>query len=211
MKTLLRIDSSPRQQSVTRALTEKFEKAWLAQNSDGVLIRRDLATEDLPFLTEEWIGASYTPAEQRTAEQQALLAKSDELIDEWMLADEVVIGSPMWNFGAPASMKAYIDLIARVGKTFRYGDKGPVGLLGGKRVVVITARGGSYAKGSPMASWDLQEPYLRQVFGFLGVTDIAFIHAENQGRGAELALKGTTAATREVESWVGVREMERVA
>ncbi len=211
MKTLLRIDSSPRQQSVTRGLTDKFEAVWLAQNVDGVVIRRDLATESLPFLTEEWIAASYTPAEQRTAEQKALLAQSDELIDEWMLADEVVIGSPMWNFGAPASMKAYIDLIARVGKTFRYGEKGPVGLLTGKRVVVITARGGSYAKGSPMAAWDLQEPYLRQVFGFLGVTDISFIHAENQGRGGELAVRGAASATREVENWLRAGEMEAVA
>jgi FMN-dependent NADH-azoreductase len=202
MKTLLRIDSSPRQQSTTRALTDEFEESWTLANPEGVVVRRDLGKEALPFLTEEWIAASYTPEEQRTAEQRKLLAKSDELIDELLSADEIVIGSPMWNFGVPASMKAYIDLVARAGKTFRYGESGPVGFLQGKRLVVITARGGSYIGSSPAAKWDLQEPYLRQVFQFLGMTDIRFVHAENQGRGAELAAAGAAAARGQLATYV---------
>lgn len=201
MKTLLRVDSSPRQQSKTRELTDRFEQIWLASNPEGVIVRRDLASETLPFLTEEWINASYTPEAQRTEEQRALLAKSDELVDELFQADEIVIGSPMWNFGAPASMKAYIDLIARAGKTFRYTEKGPEGLLKGKRVLVITSRGGSYAKNSPTAAWDFQEPYLRQVFQFLGITNVTFVNAEFQGRGGELASKSDALAQAEIRNW----------
>lgn len=201
MKTLLRVDSSPRQQSKTRALTDRFEQSWLTANPDGLIVRRDLTREDLPFLNEKWINASYTPEAQRTDEQRALLAESDELVDELFQADEIVIGSPMWNFGAPASMKAYIDLIARAGKTFRYTEKGPEGLLKGKRVVVITSRGGSYAKNTPFAAWDYQEPYLRQVFQFLGITDVTFINAEFQGRGGELASKSEAFAQAEIENW----------
>ena len=201
MKTLLRIDSSPRQQSKTRELTARFEQAWLDENPDGAVVRRDLSLSELPFLNEEWINASYTPAAQRTEEQNALLEVSDDLIEELFNADDIVIGSPMWNFGAPASMKAYIDLIARAGKTFRYTEKGPVGLLTGKRLVVITARGGSYTGSSPVAGWDFQEPYLRQAFQFLGINDITFVHAENQGRGAESASLGEAAAVLQMESW----------
>lgn len=212
MKTLLRIDSSPRQQSTTRALTDAFEQSWLLAHPDGVIARRDLAREELPFLTEAWIAASYTPEPQRTREQRDLLAQSDELIDELLSADEIVIGSPMWNFGPPASMKAYIDLIARAGKTFRYTERGPVGLLKGKRVVVITARGGSYTGNSPVAGWDFQEPYLRQVLQFLGVTDVTFIHAENQGRGAELAASGAATARGQVANWLQTAtELQEVA
>ena len=201
MKTLLRVDSSPRQQSKTRALTDRFEQTWHEAHPDSVIVRRDLTQETLPFLTEEWIGASYTPEAQRSDEQRALLAKSDELVNELFRADDIVIGSPMWNFGAPASMKAYIDLIARAGKTFRYTEKGPEGLLKGKRVVVITSRGGSYAKNTPFAAWDYQEPYLRQVFQFLGISDVTFVNAEFQGRGPELATKSEALAQAEIKNW----------
>ena len=212
MKTLLRVDSSPRQQSKTRELTDRFEQSWLAANPYGVVVRRDLTQEALPFLTEAWINASYTPEALRTDEQRALLAKSDELVDELFQADDIVIGSPMWNFGAPASMKAYIDLIARAGKTFRYTEKGPEGLLKGKRVVVITSRGGSYAKNTPFAAWDYQEPYLRQVFQFLGLTDVTFINAEFQGRGGELATKSEALAQAEVKNWFApAEELQSVA
>ena len=211
MKTLLRIDSSPRQQSKTRSLTDRFEQAWTAANPDSIVLRRDLSSQALPFLTEEWINASYTPEAQRTAEQRALLTQSDELIEELFVADEIVIGSPMWNFGAPASMKAYIDLIARAGKTFRYTAEGPEGLVKGKRVVVITARGGSYAKDTPFAAWDYQEPYLRQVFQFLGITDVTFIHAEFQGRGGDLAVKSEALAEAEIDNWLEVAEPAPVA
>jgi FMN-dependent NADH-azoreductase len=182
-------------------LTDRFEQAWLAATPDGIVLRRDLTAEPLPFLTEAWINASYTPEAQRTDEQRALLAKSDELIEELFVADEIVIGSPMWNFGAPASMKAYIDLIARAGKTFRYTATGPEGLLKGKRVMVITARGGTYAKNTPTANWDYQEPYLRQVFQFLGISDVTFVNAEFQGRGGELAAKGEALAEAEIEAY----------
>ena len=206
MKTLLRIDSSPRQNSKTRELTDKFEQKWLAANPGGVVLRRDLSRETLPFLTEEWIQANYTRAEQLTPEQKTVLAKSDELVGELFQADEIVIGSPMWNFGAPASMKAYIDLIARAGKTFRYSENGPVGLLKGKRVVVITARGGTYTKSSPVAHWDFQEPYLRRVFEFLGVTDVHFIHTEFQGVGGEKAAQSHAAAEAALQAWIAQPE-----
>lgn len=202
MKTLLRIDSSPRKNSKTRELTDRFEQKWLVANPDGLVIRRDLSREPLPFLTEEWILANYTKPESLSEEQKRVLAKSDELLEELFAADEIVIGSPMWNFGAPASMKAYIDLIARAGKTFRYSEKGPQGLLSGKRAVVITARGGFYSKESPVAHWDFQEPYLRRVLEFLGISDISFVHAEFQGKGGEQAAKSQAAAELALEAWI---------
>jgi FMN-dependent NADH-azoreductase len=102
----------------------------------------------------------------------------------------VVIGAPMYNFSIPASLKAWIDQIVRIGKTFGYGPNGPRGLLGEKKVVVITARGGAYEKGTAAEAFDFQEPYLRHILGFMGLTDVTFIHAENQAReeaGASLA------------------------
>ena len=155
MHTLLIVNSSPRSNSVSRRLTRHVAEQWTAHNSDGRVIERDLVAEPLPFLTESWIEASTTPAAQQTPEQQQALALSDTLIEELRAADVIVLGVPMHNFSIPASLKAWIDLITRAGKTFSYSDKGPQGLIPeGKQVLAIVSRGGSYAEGTPAFAAD---------------------------------------------------------
>jgi len=167
---LLQIDSSARSSSVTRQLTAKF-----------VVLRRDLSTTVLPHITDDWGGTNLEPSQLSPA-QRNYLSTSDYLIEELEAADTIIIGAPMYNFAIPSSLKAWIDQIVRIGKTVGYGPSGARGLLGKKRVLVVTARGGAYEKGTPGEKFDFQEPYLRHIFGFIGLTDVTFIHAENQAR-----------------------------
>ncbi len=178
---LLRIDSSARSSSVTRQFTAKFVEEWKKNHPTGEVIERDLATTVLPHITDHWSGAHLEPS-QLTPAQRSYLATSDELIEELQAADTIVIGAPMYNFAIPSSLKAWIDQIVRMGKTIGYGASGARGLLANKRVIVVTARGGAYGKGTPAEKFDFQEPYLRHIFGFIGLTDVTFIHAENQAR-----------------------------
>jgi FMN-dependent NADH-azoreductase len=178
---LLRIDSSARSSSVTRQLTAKFVEEWKKNHPTGEVVQRDLAKIVLPHITDDWSGAHLDPS-QLTPAQRSYLATSDQLIDELQAADTIVIGAPMYNFAIPSSLKAWIDQIVRMGKTISYGASGARGLLANKRVIVVTARGGAYGKGSPAEKFDFQEPYLRHIFGFIGLTDVTFIHAENQSR-----------------------------
>src|SRR6266404_1362980 len=186
---LLQIDSSARSSSsVTRQLTTKFVKEWKRNHPSGEVIQTDLATTMLPQITDDWAGAHLEPS-KLTPAQRNYLSASDRLIEELQVADTIVIGAPMYNFAIPALLKAWIDQIVRVGKTVTYGPSGRQGLLGNKRVFVITARGGAYEKGTPSEKFDFQEPYLRHIFGFVGLTDVTFIHAENQLReGADSSL-----------------------
>src|SRR5260370_1056518 len=178
---LLQIDSSARTTSVTRRLTAKFAEEWRKNHPDGEVIQRDLSATTLPLITDDW-GATYLEDSQLTLAQRSYLSTSDELIEELAAAETVVIGSPMYNFSIPSSLKAWIDQIVRLGKTVSYGPNGPQGLLARKKVVVITSRGSAYEKGSVREAFDFQEPYLRHILGFVGLTDVTFIHAENQAR-----------------------------
>jgi FMN-dependent NADH-azoreductase len=188
MNTLLIINSSPRSNSVSRRLTRHFAEEWKAKHPETRTLERDLAAETLPFVTEQWIQASYTPPAQRTQQQQQALALSDALIEELMAADVIVLGVPMHNFSIPAHLKAWFDLVARAGKTFSYGDKGPKGLIPAeKQVVAIVSRGGVFADGPASASSDFQVPYLRYMLHFLGLEDVTVIAADKQGFGAEVA------------------------
>ena len=178
MPTLLRVDSSPMfQASVSRRLTEEFVRRWEALHPSRKLIARDLTKTELAPVTAEWVRAAYTPEESRSPEQRQLLAVSDRLIAELEAADEYVIGVPMHNFSIPSTVKLWIDLIARAGKTFAYVDGQPKGLLQGKKATFLVASGGKYDPGTALASFNFVEPYLRTVFAFLGVTDTAFIKA----------------------------------
>jgi FMN-dependent NADH-azoreductase len=178
MPTLLRVDSSPLYgASVTRQLTETFESTWKAAHPDGQVVVRDLTATVLWPITAEWIGAAFTPEDQRTGQQAELLKLSDTLIAELENADEYVFGVPMHNFSVPSSLKLWIDQIARVGKTFSYGENGPKGLITGKKATFLLATGGVYGPGSAMESLNFVEPYLRSAFGFLGVTDTTFLTA----------------------------------
>jgi FMN-dependent NADH-azoreductase len=176
MPTLLHIDSSPLYgSSVSRQLTGAFVSEWEASHPDGKVINRDLNATPIPPITGELVGAAYTPEEARTPEQKQLLALSDSLVAELEQADEYVIGVPMHNFSVPAVLKLWIDQIARAGKTFSYADGVPKGLLEGKKATFIIATGGKYDAQTQMASFNFVEPYLRAVFGFLGVTETTFL------------------------------------
>ena len=169
-QNVLRIDASARLQgSVTRELTNRIVSRLDAES----VTTRDLA-EGIPAVDEVWVGANFTPEEARTDDQRAKLAASDALIAELQAADTIVIGAPIYNFGVPAALKAWIDQIARAGVTFSYTESGPVGLLTGKRAVVVVASGG-VALGS---DYDFASGYLRHVLGFIGITDVTFVGAD---------------------------------
>jgi FMN-dependent NADH-azoreductase len=173
---LLHIDSSPLySQSVSRELTAAFVTKWKASHPDGRVVDRDLNAAEISPITAQWISAVYTPEEARTSQQKELLSLSDSLLAELEQADEYVIGVPMHNFGVPSVLKLWIDQISRVGKTFSYADGVPKGLIVGKKATFIIATGGIYDAQTQMASFNFVEPYLRSVFGFLGVTDATFL------------------------------------
>lgn len=177
---LLHIDSSARTSSVTRRLTARFAEEWRKNHPRGEVIRRDLPATVFPMITDDWM-ATHLESSKLTPAQRSYLSTSDELIRELEAADEIVIGAPMYNFSIAPSLKAWIDQVVRVGKTVGYGPNGPQGLLAGKKVVVVTSRGGSYEKGSRSEAFDFQEPYLRHILGFIGLRDVTFVHAEKQG------------------------------
>lgn len=198
MNTLLVVNSSPRSNSVSRRLTRHVAEQWKQHNPNGRVIERDLIAENPAYLSEEWIQAMGTPADKRTAEQNAILAESDVYIDELMAADVIVIGAPMHNFSISAPLKAWIDQIVRAGKTFSYGDKGPKGLLpADKQVLVVVSRGGMYAEGAPT---DFQVPYLRHMLGFVGLNNLRVVDADRQAFGPEAAQKSVDDAIAQLSS-----------
>jgi len=199
---LLRIDSSARRNSVSRQLTGRFVEAWQQEHPDGTAIERDLATTALPHITDEWVHAVYSDPATLTTEQKLVLQLSDELVEELVQADTILIGAPMYNFAIPAPLKAWIDQIVRVGKTVLFAAGGPQGILKGKKVYVVTSRGGAFRPGTPTERFDYQEPYLRHILAFIGLTDVTFIHAENQkpGEQAEIAKAAAIAQIRDLAS-----------
>ncbi|HEY4900041.1 MAG TPA: FMN-dependent NADH-azoreductase [Terriglobales bacterium] len=203
MNTLLMINSSPRSNSVSRNLTQRFAAEWKTAHPNGRIVERDLSDGTIPYLSEPWIEAAYTPEEQRTPAQRELLALSDSLIDELLTADVILLGIPMHNFSVPASFKAWIDQIARAGKTFSYTDRGPKGLIpSSKKVVAVLSRGGVYAPESPQGAMDFQVSYLRQVLALVGLTDVTFVHADQQGMGGQAAQLATEKAIQQVSAVV---------
>jgi FMN-dependent NADH-azoreductase len=175
---LLHIDSSPLYgRSISRKLTEAFVAQWKSSHPGGTVIERDLNAAPIEPITAEWVSAAYTPEGARTPEQRQQLALSETLITELERADEYVIGVPMHNFGVPSVLKLWIDQIARVGRTFSYADGTPKGLLSAKKATFIIATGGIYDAQTKMASFNFVEPYLRSLFGLLGVTDVTFLTA----------------------------------
>lgn len=175
MKTLLQIQSSIFSNGgQSSQLAKRFIAAWRGANPGAKVIVRDLANEPVPHLDAARFGAFLAKREDRTPEQQAVADYSDALIEELKRADVVVLGLPMYNFGVPSMLKAYFDHIARAGVTFRYSEKGPVGLLTGKQVYVFAARGGLYAG----TRNDTETPYVRTFLAFLGMSDVEFVYAE---------------------------------
>jgi len=182
---ILQIDSSPLgDASVSRQLTKATVDAWRARYPQAELAYRDLVADAPEHLTAERLAVikfgkdtELTPTQ---AEERALI---DAIVEEFLSADVVVIGTPMYNFSVPTQLKAWIDRLAQAGRTFRYTETGPVGLAGGRKVIVVSTRGGIYTAG--LEALDHQEAYLRSVLGFIGVTEIDFVRAEGLGYGPE--------------------------
>jgi FMN-dependent NADH-azoreductase len=166
--------------SVSRQLTQDIIDALEAHHGGIELLRRDLS-HGISFVDEDWIGANFTPEADRTLDQRQNLAESDALVAELQQADVVVIGAPIYNFGVPASLKAWVDMIARARLTFRYTDRGPEGLLKGKQAFVVIASGGVPVD----SAMDFATPYLRQALRFVGITDIEIIAADQLNQKAD--------------------------
>jgi FMN-dependent NADH-azoreductase len=180
MKTLLELRTSIHSgEGVSSRLAADCVAAWRDANPAANVITRDLARDPVPHLTAERFAAFLAKPEARTPEQQAAAGFSDALIAELRAADTIVIGLPMYNFGLPSTLKAYFDHVARSGHTFRYTEKGPEGLLKGKKAVVFATRGGLYA-GTPK---DTQTAYVRDFLAFLGIQDVEFVYAEGLAMG----------------------------
>lgn len=174
--SVLRVDSSGRKTgSGTRTLTDEIIGKLEREGNVRSLVTRD-TSGGLPFVDEQWITSNFTPEEDRTAEQQQALQLSDMLVEEVKSADLLVIGVPVYNFSIPAALKAWIDLIARARKTFQYTENGPVGLLEGKKAILVAATGGT-AIGSDI---DFATGYMKHVLGFIGITDVEIIGASQQ-------------------------------
>lgn len=175
MNTLLQLNSSIFSNGgQSSRLADEFVAAWRAAHPAARIIARDFARDPVPHLTAERFQSFLAMPEERNAGQQAVVAYSDTLIDELRRADVIVLGLPMYNFGVPSQLKAYFDHVARAGVTFRYTEKGPEGLLTGKKVYVFAARGGLYA-GTPL---DTQTAYVKDFLRLLGITDVEFVYAE---------------------------------
>lgn len=182
MTTLLRIDSSARTQgSVTRDLTARITNAY----AGAQVVYRDLAATPVPQISESWVTANFTPPEDRTDAQIETLARSEDLLAEVEAADILVIGLPVYNFAPPAALKAWVDNVARAGRSFRYTADGPEGLLTGKRAILALASGGT-AEGSEI---DFASTYMRHILGFIGITDVTVIAADQMAIDADASLR----------------------
>ena len=196
---ILQINSSARTQgSQSTVLANELTARLLAVNPGATVTLRDLAVTPQPVLDEAALHALFTPVDARTPAQAERAALDDALIAEIQAADAVVLGVPMYNFGVPAQLKNWIDAIARVKVTFAYTDKGPQGLLTGKKVYVALTRGGQY-RNTPA---DTQVPYLKTVLGFLGMTDVEFFYAEGLNMGPDAAEKGLAFARAQIDEAV---------
>lgn len=201
---ILQIDSSPLgDASVSRQLTRATVEAWRARHPQAELVYRDLVADAPEHLTAERLAvikfgkdAELTPAQ---AEERALI---DSIVEEFLSAEIVVIGAPMYNFTIPTQLKSWIDRLLQAGRTFRYGETGPVGLAGGRKVIVVSSRGGIYTAG--LEAMDHQEAYLRTALGFIGVTDIEFVRAEGLGYGPEHRDRAVTEAYQQAKASPGL-------
>ncbi|QHB32575.1 FMN-dependent NADH-azoreductase [Yersinia canariae] len=171
--------------SQSNQLADFFVEQWKATHAGDEITVRDLAAQPIPVLDGELVGALRPSDAALTPRQQEALALSDELIAELQANDVIVMAAPMYNFNIPTQLKNYFDLIARAGVTFRYTEKGPEGLITGKRAIILTSRGGIH-KDTPT---DLVVPYLRLFLGFIGITDVEFVFAEGIAYGPEVATK----------------------
>lgn len=179
MANLLSILVSPRgDYSVSRTLSAQFVEQWKKNHPQGKVVTRDLNATPLPFVDLPWIAGAYTPTEQHSPEMEKALQISNELIAELKAADQIVIATPMYNFTVPAILKAWIDHVVRIGETFSASYEG---LLKNKKATVLIASGSVYAPGSQMAGLNVESSYMKQIFGFIGITDVEIVLAGGTG------------------------------
>ncbi|MBE9179543.1 FMN-dependent NADH-azoreductase [Oculatella sp. LEGE 06141] len=208
MAHILHIDSSPRgERSRSRRMTREFVEQWKQTHPDDMVTYRDLGRHPVPHLDEPWIAAAFTPPEQHTPEMQAAIRVSDQLVDEFLAADIYVIGLPMYNFSVPTMFKGYIDQIVRMGRTVAYEPEDVENpykpLVLGKKMFVITARWDSgFGPGERYGSMNHQDPYIVSVFGFIGITDITFVHVENDQVDSESLARSIAAARTKIAQLV---------
>jgi FMN-dependent NADH-azoreductase len=175
MTSILRVDSSARVEgSYGRTLTDQVISKLNTADAKASVIVRDVAQHSIPHVNAEWLAANYTAVDDRSSAQKQALAQSDALIAELQTSDILVIGCPIYNFSVPASLKAWIDQVCRAGVTFRYSPDGPVGLLEGKRAIIVITSGGTAMDGPA----DFATAYLRHVLSFIGITDVTVIASD---------------------------------
>jgi len=201
MNHILLITSSPRSASYSTRIARSLAEQLASIESDASITVRDLAREPLPHIDDSFAAARDVPPENQTPAQKETLALSDKLLKELFAADTIIIAAGMINFGIPSTLKAYIDHIARPRVTFRYSEKGPEGLVKGKKVYLVVARGGVYGHG-PMQAFNFQDTYLRTVLSFIGLNDIEVITVEGVGLGAEPAQRAIGKAMAQVSAIV---------
>ena len=185
--TLLHLDASPRgARSHSRKLGIEFLAAFRSAQPDARVITRDIGHEPPPFVSEAWVEGAFAPTDQQSPAAREAIAVSNRYVDELLVADQLVITTPIYNLSLPAALKAWIDQVVRVGRTFAQGKSGFEGLAKNKRAVIIVSSGSDFRPGTPEGAYNFLEPYLRAVFGFIGITEVRFVYAHSLG-GAELA------------------------
>jgi len=199
---VLHIDSSPLAgNSVSRQLTARIVAQWQAAHAGTVVDYLDLAKDAPSHLNSDSLGFRMgANAGALSDVQRRENAVSEALVSQFLAADVIVVGAPMYNFSVPSQLKAWIDRVAQAGRTFTYTDKGPKGLAGGKTVIVASTRGGVYSTNPALAGLDHQESYLKTVFGFFGITDVRFVRAEGVAMGEEAKAKALAAADIDIKA-----------
>lgn len=180
--TLLHLDASPRgERSHSRKLGRDFVEAWQAAHPTARVITHDLGHQPPPLVSEAWVEGAFTAPAQQSAAAREAISVSDAYVDELLAADQLVITTPIYNLSVPAVLKAWIDQIVRVGRTFTKGAGGLEGLVKNKRVLVVVASGSDFRPGTPGGAYNFVEPYLRAIFGFIGITEVEFVYAHSLG------------------------------
>ena len=206
MTRILRIDSSSRiEDSHSRKLADYFEIAWLEKYPQDTIVRRDLVKTQLPHLSNTAIAGFYTPAAEQTPEMKQAVALSDELVEELQSANILLISAPMYNFTVPSALKAWIDQIVRIGKTFAYDGKSFAGLVKVRQAYIICTYGSSgYVGDGAFSSLNFLEPYLQGLFGFLGITQIKFFHLQGTTADEATVADNTKNAEQEIVQAISV-------
>ena len=204
MTKVLVVDSAATgDESVSRKLTRQFAELLTQRDPSASIVRRDVGAAPIPHLTSATVG-TIRGAEPATDEARAALALSDRLIAEVKEADVIVIGAPMYNFGMSSTLKAWFDHVLRARVTFQYTANGPEGLVTGKKAIVVESRAGLYSEG-PMVAMDSQEPHLRNLLGFMGITDVTFVRAEKLAFGPEAAAAAIADAVEQLAGLADIR------